>query len=105
MYYPDEIRQAEKVDGRGRLSKAEVEMASSLVENLSASFVREMRRRLQRAAQPDSGEGQGKKLPEPEADEDEGEVIDLMAALRESVEQTQKQKKSTRGKKAARKAS
>jgi non-homologous end joining protein Ku len=48
----------------------------------------------------------GKKLPEPEAEEDEGEVVDLMAALRESVEETQKrQKKRTRGKKAARKAS
>jgi len=38
MYYPDEIRQAEKVNGRGRLPKAELEMAKSLVENLSERF-------------------------------------------------------------------
>jgi non-homologous end joining protein Ku len=50
----------------------------------------------------------GRKLPEPEAEE-EAEVVDLMAALRESVQQTQKkQKRSTkrpRAKKAVRKAS
>src|ERR671915_2068106 len=35
MYYADEIRQPESVDGKGQLPKAEVEMAKSLVENLS----------------------------------------------------------------------
>ncbi|MGH2931265.1 MAG: Ku protein [Gaiellaceae bacterium] len=108
MYYPDEIRQAEKVDGRGRLAKAEVEMATSLVENLSDSFKPEKyddryRKELLSLIR---AKAKGKKLPEPEADEDEGEVVDLMAALRESVEQTQKKpKQRTRGKKAARKAS
>jgi len=38
MYYPDEIRQPASVDGRGRLAKAEVDMAKSLVENLSERF-------------------------------------------------------------------
>ena len=41
----------------------------------------------------------GEELPEPEAAE-EGEVVDLMAALRASVERTRKQKR-----KPARKAS
>jgi DNA end-binding protein Ku len=107
MYYPDEIRQAEKVDGRGRLPKAEIEMAKSLVENLSESFKPEKyddkyRKELLKLIR---AKAKGKKLPEPEEPE-EAEVVDLMAALRESVAQTKKkQKKRTRGRKAARKAS
>jgi non-homologous end joining protein Ku len=43
----------------------------------------------------------GKPLPEPE-EEAAGEVVDLMAALRESVEKTQKKpRKRTRAKKAS----
>src|SRR6476646_149851 len=38
MYYADEVRKPESVNGRTRLQKAEVEMAKSLVENLSSSF-------------------------------------------------------------------
>src|SRR5689334_11971414 len=38
MYYADEVRQPEKVTGGGQLRKPEVEMAKSLVENLSADF-------------------------------------------------------------------
>jgi DNA end-binding protein Ku len=107
MYYPDEIRQPESVDGRGRLAKAEADMAKSLVENLSEPFKPEKyddryRKELLSLIRK---KAKGKKLPEPEAEEDEGEVVDLMAALRESVEQTQrKQNKRTRGK-TARKAS
>jgi DNA end-binding protein Ku len=105
MYYPDEIRQAEKVDGRGRLPKAEVEMAKSLVENLSESFKPEKyddkyRKELLKLIR---AKVKGKKLPEPEEPE-EAEVVDLMAALRESVAQTKKKQKRTR-KKPARKAS
>jgi DNA end-binding protein Ku len=103
MYYPDEIRQPESVDGRGRLAKGEVDMAKSLVENLSEPFKPEKyddryRKELLSLIRK---KAKGKELPEPEAEKDEGEVVDLMAALRESVEQT---KKDTR-KKPARKAS
>ena len=107
MYYPDEIRQPESVDGRGRLAKGEVDMAKSLVENLSEPFKPEKyddryRKELVSLIRK---KAKGKKLPEPEAEEDEGEVVDLMAALRESVEQTQrKQRKRTR-RKPARQAS
>jgi len=107
MYYPDEIRQPESVDGRGRLAKGEVDMAKSLVENLSEPFKPEKyddryRKELVSLIRK---KAKGKKLPEPEAEEDEGEVVDLMAALRESVEQTQrKQRKRTR-RKSARQAS
>src|SRR5215203_5635676 len=107
MYYPDEIRQPESVDGRGRLAKGEVDMAKSLVENLSEPFKPEKyddryRKELLSLIRK---KAKGKKLPEPEAEEDKGEVVDLMAALRESVEQTQrKQRKRTR-RKPARQAS
>jgi DNA end-binding protein Ku len=104
MYYPDEVRQPERVAGNGKLRKAEVEMAKSLVENLSAKFdpskyddtYRKELLALLRAKEA------GKPLPEPEEDGG-GEVVDLMAALRESVEQTQKKKprKRTRAKKAS----
>jgi DNA end-binding protein Ku len=103
MYYADEVREPEKVDGRVQLRKPEVEMAKSLVENLSADFDpakyddtyrKELLGLLRKKAK-------GAKLPEPE-EEPEGEVVDLMAALRESVERTQKK---SGGRKRAKKAS
>jgi DNA end-binding protein Ku len=104
MYYADEVRQPEKVDGKEGLRKPEVEMAKSLVENLSDSFdpakyddtYRKELLELLRA------KAEGEPLPEPKAEEG-GEVVDLMAALRESVEKTQK--KGSRSRKRARKAS
>jgi DNA end-binding protein Ku len=113
MYYADEIRQPESVDGKaGKLQKAEVEMAKSLVENLSDKFKPEKyddtyRKELLQLIRK---KAKGQKLPEPQ-EEEEGEVVDLMAALRESVEQTKKQQQHPRKRKqqparrAARKAS
>jgi DNA end-binding protein Ku len=104
MYYADEVREPEKVDGGGQLRKPEVEMAKSLVENLSAKFDpakyddtyrKELLELLKAKAE-------GEPLPEPRAEEG-GEVVDLMAALRESVERTQKKKSG--GRKRAKKAS
>jgi DNA end-binding protein Ku len=97
MYYADEIRQPESVDGKARVQKAEVDMAKSLVENLSDSFKPEKyddnyRKGLLELIR---AKAKGQDLPEPKEEAD-GEVADLMAALRESVERTQKQKKSTR---------
>ena len=103
MYYHDEVRKPERVDGDGQLRKPEVEMAKSLVENLSAKFdpskyddtYRKELLAMLRAKEA------GKPLPEPE-EEAGGEVVDLMAALRESVEKTQKKpRKRTRAKKAS----
>jgi DNA end-binding protein Ku len=103
MYYADEVRQPERVDGDVRVRKPEVEMAKSLVENLSDSFdpkkyddtYRKELLELLRA------KAEGEPLPPAEAEE-EGEVVDLMAALRESVERTQKQgRKRSRAKKAS----
>jgi DNA end-binding protein Ku len=104
MYYADEVREPERVDGDAKLRKPEVEMAKALVENLSEAFdptkyddtYRKELLELLRA------KAKGQPLPEPEQEE-EGEVVDLMAALRESVEKTKKQRSS--GRKRARRAS
>jgi DNA end-binding protein Ku len=103
MYYADEVRQPEKVDGKARLQKPEVEMAKSLVENLSESFKPEKYDDTYRKELLDllRAKAKGKPLPELEAEE-EGEVVDLLAALRESVERTQKKPGSrSRAKKAS----
>ena len=104
MYYADEIRQPEEMDGKARLQKAEVEMAKSLVENLSEPFEPDKYDDTYRKELLDliRAKAKGEDLPEPK-EEDEGQVVDLMAALRESVERTQKQRKTT--KRAAKKAS
>jgi DNA end-binding protein Ku len=105
MYYADEVRQPEKVDGKEGLRKPEVEMAKSLVENLSDSFDPEKyddtyRKELLELLR---AKAKGAPLPEPQAEEG-GEVVDLMAALRESVEKTQKKGSKSR-KRPVRKAS
>ena len=101
MYFADEVRKPEKVDGKVRLRKAEVEMAKSLVENLSDEFKPEKYDDTYRKELLDliKAKAKGAKLPEPK-EEEEGEVVDLMAALRESVAQTQK-KTRRRAKKAS----
>ena len=103
MYYADEVRKPEKVNGKVQLRKPEVEMAKSLVENLSEPFEPEKyddtyRKELLELLRAKEA---GKPLPEPDQ-EGEGEVVDLMSALRESVERTQKKGRSrSRAKKAS----
>lgn len=113
MYYADEVRKPEKVKS-GDLRKAEVDMAKSLVENLSDSFDPQKYDDTYRKELLDllRAKAKGQKLPEP-SDEEPGEVVDLMAALRESVERAQRTqgkrrapaKRKTTTKKPARKAS
>jgi DNA end-binding protein Ku len=96
MYYADEVRQPEKVTIKGDLREAEVEMAKSLVENLSEPFDPEKyddtyRKELLELLR---AKAKGKKLPEP-SDDEPGEVVDLMAALRESVERTKRSRPRT----------
>ena len=91
MYYADEVRSPESLDGdlsfrEAEVRKAEVEMAKNLIENLSAKFdpakyTDTYRSELMQLIQQ---KAEGVPLPEP-ADEG-GEVVDLMQALRESVE-------------------
>ena len=105
MYYADEVRKPESLDSevpKPQVRKAEVDMAKALVENLSAPFepekyddsYREELLGLIRA------KAEGQPLPEP-AEEGEAEVVDLMEALRESVERTKKQRKSRPKRKAS----
>ena len=103
MYYSDEVRKPERASNGAKLKKAEVDMAKSLVENLSDSFEPEKYDDTYRKELLDviRAKAKGRKLPEP-VEEQEAEVVDLMAALRESVKETQKGRKR---KKPARKAS
>jgi DNA end-binding protein Ku len=105
MYYADEVRKPDVLDGdlgTAKLQKAEVEMAKSLVENLSEPFKPEKyddqyRKELLELIR---AKAEGQPLPEPQ-EEQEGEVVDLMAALRESVERTKKQRRKTSKRKAS----
>jgi DNA end-binding protein Ku len=104
MYYADEVRKPETLDGdigSARVQKAEVEMAKSLVENLSDTFKPEKYDDQYRKELLDliRAKAQGRPLPEP-AGEREAEVVDLMAALRESVERTKKQRSGSRKRRA-----
>jgi DNA end-binding protein Ku len=105
MYYADEVRAPQSLDGdlgSARLQKPEVEMAKTLVENLSAPFDPtkyddEYRKELLDLIR---AKEKGAPLPEPK-EEEEGEVVDLMAALRESVERTKKQRRRRPARKAS----
>src|SRR4029077_17199186 len=105
MYYADEVRKPEALDGdveRPNLRKAEVEMAKSLVENLSEPVEPEKYDDTYRKELLDliKAKAEGQPLPEREQ-EPEGEVVDLMEALRESVERTTKQRKRAQKRKAS----
>ena len=105
MYYSDEVRKPEALDGelgRPRLQKAEVELAKSLVENLSEKFEPEKYddRYRQELLDLIRAKAESQPLPEP-AQEQEGDVVDLLAALRESVERTKKQRKGASKRKAS----
>jgi DNA end-binding protein Ku len=118
MYYDDEVRKPESLDGdvgKAQVRGPEVDMARTLVENLSAPFEPDKYDDTYRKELLDliRAKAKGKELPEPK--EEEAEVVDLMTALRESVQRTKRQqrkttsrsrpKQRTRAKKPARKAS
>jgi DNA end-binding protein Ku len=94
MYYADEVRQPEEVAGdaaaENGLRKAEVEMAKSLVENLSAEFDPARYDDTYRSELLDLIRSKAEGTPLPEPHEEEAPVVDLMQALRESVERTQR---------------
>ena len=94
MYYAEEVRRPAEVAGEAGagdgLRKAEVEMAKSLVENLSAEFDAERYDDTYRSDLLELIRSKAEGVPLPEPSEEEPQVIDLMQALRESVERTQK---------------
>jgi DNA end-binding protein Ku len=98
MYYAEEVRRPgevldEAADTDG-LRKAEVEMAKSLVENLSAEFDPGRYDDTYRSELLEliRSKAEGAPLPEPRGEE--APVVDLMQALRESVERTQRARSS-----------
>ena len=102
MYYADEVRRPEEVAGDAAtenglgLRKAEVEMAKSLVENLSARFDPGRCDDTYRSELLELIQAKAEGAPLPEQREEEAQVVDLMQALRESVERTQKARGSRR---------
>jgi DNA end-binding protein Ku len=109
MYYADEVRKPEALDGDlsfrdAEVRKAEVEMAKTLVENLSAPFEPEKYTDTYRSELMDLIRQKAEGVPLPEQQEQEAEVVDLMQALRDSVERTQRSKQSSK-RRTAKKAS
>jgi DNA end-binding protein Ku len=101
MYYADEVREPEDVP-KPKVQPAEVEMAKTLIENLASDwepgryhdrYRGELLELLQQKAK-------GAPLPEPQQ-EPEGEVVDLMEALRRSVAATKSKRKPARKRKAS----
>ncbi|HKB92851.1 MAG TPA: Ku protein [Gaiellaceae bacterium] len=100
MYYADEVR-----DPRGlappelesvEVRKPEVEMAKSLVENLSSTFDPAKYDDRYRKELLDLIRTKAEGEPLPERQEPEAEVVDLMEALRRSVERTQRRRAGAR---------
>ena len=103
MYFADEVRKPESVETKTELRKAEVEMAKALVENLSDRFDPSKyddtyRKELLELLRAKAETGV---IPERRDDGDQGEVVDLMQALRESVERTKTQRTAARRRKPA----
>jgi DNA end-binding protein Ku len=96
MYYADEVRRPEEevAVGEDGLRKAEVEMAKSLVENLSTEFDPERYDDTYRSELLELIRSKAEGTPLPEPREEEAPVVDLMQALRESVERTQRARSS-----------
>jgi DNA end-binding protein Ku len=93
MYYSDEVRNpSELAPPEAELRPAEVEMAKTLVENLSADFDPARYHDRYRRELLDLIQAKAKGRPMPERAEPEAEVVDLMQALRESVERTQRRR-------------
>ncbi len=98
MFYADEVRKPESLDGDlafrdAEVRKAEVDMAKSLVENLSAPFDPEKYTDTYRSELMELIRQKAEGVPLPEQPQQEAEVVDLMQALRESVERTQRAKR------------
>ena len=97
MFYANEIRSAQDIAADGaKVSPKELQMAVSLIENLSDSFDPERYRDEYQAALKQVIKAKVEGAPLPEAPTEKGgRVVDLMEALRASVEQTRKKRGAT----------
>jgi DNA end-binding protein Ku len=100
MLWPDEVRDSEfaKPDDSVDVKKQEVEMAESYIATLEAEFDPTRYHSDYRAALEALVEAKIGGLPLPEPEEEEGEtaeVVDLVAALRASVEAAKKRRQES----------
>jgi len=103
MFYANEIRSTEDIATDGaKVSPKELQMAVSLVENLSDRFDAERYEDEYQAALKKVINAKLEGAPLPEAPTEKGgKVVDLMEALRASVEATKKKPGATGGKSAS----
>ena len=101
MFWPDEIRAADfaELEKAPKVRPQEVQMAKSLIENLTDDFKPEefqddYRKALEKIIAAKVAGEEIEHVPEPE----ETKVVDLMEALKASVEQTKKAASSSRKK-------
>jgi DNA end-binding protein Ku len=96
MYYADEIRQPEPAP-KPQVRDAEVKMAKTLIDNLAAKWDPERYHDNYRNELLDLLEkkAEGEPLPEPQQASG-GEVVDLMEALRQSVQATKRKRTASR---------
>jgi DNA end-binding protein Ku len=94
MYWPDEIRAAEfeELDAEVEIRKEEVEMAASLIDNLTRPFEREAyvdktREQIEELA---AKKVAGEEIVAVESSPEPTKVVDLLEALKASVEATKK---------------
>jgi DNA end-binding protein Ku len=100
MFYANEIRSTEGLAAdEAKVSPKELQMAVSLIENLSDSFDPERYQDDYQAALKQVIDAKVEGAPLPEAPAAQGEkVVDLMEALRASVEATKKKAGAAQGK-------
>jgi DNA end-binding protein Ku len=99
MYYADEVRQPEAAPAP-QVRAAEVDMAKTLIENLAAKWDPAKYHDRYRNELLDLLEKKAEGEPLPERQHEEGgEVVDLMEALRQSVQATKRRRASSGSKK------
>jgi DNA end-binding protein Ku len=103
MLYANEIRSTKDLEAdRAKVSPKELQMAVSLIENLSDTFDPERYGDEYQQALKKVIKAKVEGAPLPEAPETkEGKVVDLMEALRASIEQTKKKGRASQGRTAA----
>jgi len=92
LYFHDEVRDPAKViadlPGKGRTNQRELDIALQLIESLTTDWKPERYDDTYRERVLDmiKRKGKGEEIESPERERDSGEVVDLMEALRESLE-------------------
>jgi DNA end-binding protein Ku len=101
LFFPDEIREAEDMKlGKVKVDDKELKMALSLVDMLSGPFEPELYQDEYRIALMERVEAklQGREITEAPTAPEPGRVIDLMEALKQSLEAAKKETKPTKRK-------